>query len=270
MENTSIHPFEYFGSNATHRKITNLTPDAYITQHYPHWQKRARAVKERGQDADELLHHTIEYILRQPQEKIQGMIDRGELKSYVDGSLYMAATKRDSAFNRQFKNERNHVEISENTAVRQPFMGARLENETLDARISRLKPAQAELFRAYGLKDFDRKQYASDHSLTVKQINNELWKIKCYMKGIISREKKTIPDLEFIDGKLKMIADIEGKALYIGGQGSTHKECRMTATVEKMLRENHSVTDFDKWQTFHCTGEDKIFKDRVKKITIRL
>lgn len=242
--------------------------DQCIKQHYEHWQILARKVCRGRFDYNELLHDTLERVL-QNKDKVSELLADGKMNNYVCGAIRLAASSGRSSFAAQNKHELTRSTNEVPDLVDQPWMGARLDNETLDALISRLKPEDAELYRDYILPGFSYDQRASELKTPKKSLYKRIIKITNEIRSMVS---KPVQDIEFASGGMVMLADVEDKVLYIAGTGSVNKECRMTSQVGKVLRENHGVKDFESkaWKTVHCKSDDKLFRGNRNKIRKRI
>jgi len=232
-----------------------MNVEAAITQYYPYWLEKAKGIC-RTCDPNDLVQFTLtQFLEKKDTSNIRN------IRAYINRAMYLQGRSPESPFSKQ--NHTGYVEIKEHMAAHTPSPGARLDGETLDARISRLKPEDAELLREYARDDFNFEAYARKIGVQKITIYRRLRTIKDEIRGLLT--KKPDADIQFEDDGLFMLADIEGKCLYVAGKGSTEKECRMISRVGQTLRENHKVKDFDKWSTFHCLTTDPLFQRNVTK-----
>jgi len=184
--------------------------EAEITQHYSYWLGKAKGICFTC-DPEELLQFTLCQFL-----EAENAATVTNLKAYINRAMYLQGRNPKSHFARE--NNSRFVPIKENMALVEPSPGARMDGETLDARISRLKPEDAELLREYARDDFSFEDYAKKIGVQRITIYRRLAAIKDEMRGLIT--KKPVADIQLEDSGLFMLADIEGKCLYVAGKGS--------------------------------------------------
>jgi DNA-directed RNA polymerase specialized sigma24 family protein len=125
-----------------------------VAKYYDNWLKFSRSIASDKVKGDDLLHTVLASILENP--KIQGIVERGELDHYVRRSIHLSFHSSSSKFHYQYRKDK-HVELTGDVPDSEDstWIGARLDNETIDCVVRRLHPLDQNIFDLYCQPDFD-------------------------------------------------------------------------------------------------------------------
>ena len=141
-----------------------------IEKYYEEWQRLAVNIcKGDTFLADDLLHDTITRLIQR--DKYQELLDDGTLNNYVKRSMAMAFKYPSSSFHALF--DMSPLEFNENSidhAKLRTWIGARLDNETIDIAINRLPFFQKEVFLLWSLDDFSYTKLSDETGIPKKDL----------------------------------------------------------------------------------------------------
>jgi DNA-directed RNA polymerase specialized sigma24 family protein len=138
-------------------------------------------------DADELLHHTIEYCIVHSKDKIDAMTEK-ELYSYLHRAMYLGWYSKSSSFRQLFKLNTTDLNLDNIEMIQQVGMHDRIKVENVDIAMSRLPEHERIIFEEYLLPDFSYEYWSGiagvDVSYMYKYVNHIKSKIKKYVVRI--------------------------------------------------------------------------------------
>jgi DNA-directed RNA polymerase specialized sigma24 family protein len=125
-----------------------------VAKYYDKWLIFSRKTASDKVKGDDLLHTVLSSILENP--KVQGIAERGELDHYVQRSIYLSFHSSSSKFHYQYRKDK-HAELTGDVPDSEDstWIGARLDNETIDCVVRRLHPLDQNIFDLYCQPDFD-------------------------------------------------------------------------------------------------------------------
>jgi DNA-directed RNA polymerase specialized sigma24 family protein len=147
----------------------------------------AKRITRNDFDADELLHHTIEYCIRHSESKIEAMTEK-ELYSYLHRAMYLGWYSKSSPFRQLFKLNTTELNLDNIDTQQKHNMHDRIRTENVDIAISRLPEHERIIIEEYLQPDFSYEYWSTVAGVSVeymyKYVNHIKTKIKKYVVRI--------------------------------------------------------------------------------------
>ncbi len=131
--------------------------DLEVAKRYAHWRKLAIGLERDVVRGEDLLSETLLKIFDRHREAALDVARRGKLDEYVRRSMYLMKIGKYTKYAIKYKRFALmwSCEVSaDNIEPEVPFMGARLDNEYVDAYISMMPELDATVLRLYAMPDF--------------------------------------------------------------------------------------------------------------------
>ena len=131
--------------------------DNEVAKRYAHWRKLAIGLERDVVRGEDLLSETLLKIFDRHRDAALDVTRRGKLDEYVRRSMYLMKIGKYTKFAIKYKRFATMWSCEVNTDVIEPeppFIGARLDNEYIDAYISLMPELDAVILRLYAMPDF--------------------------------------------------------------------------------------------------------------------
>jgi len=128
-----------------------------VAKRYSHWRKMAIGLERDVVRGEDLLSETLLKIFDRHRDAALDVAKRGKLDEYVRRSMYLMKIGKYTKFAIKYKRFASmwSCEVSaDNIEPEVPFIGARLDNEYVDAYISMMPELDATVLRLYAMPDF--------------------------------------------------------------------------------------------------------------------
>lgn len=156
-----------------------------IERLYPLWRRYARGLLGDSVRGDDCLAETLLKLIENQPEKAQELAEANKLEFYVNRCLYLMATDNSSRYHVKYTKFGRRWDQGSEKHLNEPvpvWLGARLDNEYLDAFISLMPELDAVILRLYMLDDFSYKEASKKTGIPVKDlyklVENAINKIK--------------------------------------------------------------------------------------------
>lgn len=152
-----------------HRDILELL----VNTHYKQWREHAIGLERDRVRGEDLLSETLLKIFDKHRAQAEDVARRGKLFEYVNRSLYLMYIGKHTKYAQKYKrfasNWSTEVDVS-NMEPETPWLGARIDNEYIDAYISMMPELDAVILRLYAMKDFKYETVSKETGIPVKAL----------------------------------------------------------------------------------------------------
>lgn len=159
-----------------------------VGNHYPQWQKYARGLVSNRSDAEDLLSEVLLEVLSNRRHTAERLAEEGKLFWYINRALYLAARNTTSRYGIQYRKWASawaEGDTQYMAELDEPWLGARLDNEYLDAYIATMPQLDAVILRLYALEGFKYEEV----SMATGIPKRELYKL---VEKAISKIKRNV------------------------------------------------------------------------------
>lgn len=128
-----------------------------VAKRYSHWRKLAIGLERDIVRGEDLLSETLLKIFDRHRDAALDVAKRGKLDEYVRRSMYLMKIGKYTKFAIKYKRFASmwSCEVSADEIEPEvPFIGARLDNEYIDAYITLMPELDATVLRLYAMPDF--------------------------------------------------------------------------------------------------------------------
>jgi DNA-directed RNA polymerase specialized sigma24 family protein len=176
--------------------------DSFINDHYSAWLKHAIGLTKDKVRGEELLHLVLMRFLNQSEEKQQKIHNEGDLKAYINRSLWLSWYSSSSDYYLLYKkNAVIDTTLILDNIEDKTWLGAFVDGEYLYSAIGRLKEYDSIILRLYSKPDFNYKELSAEtgipYSYLRTSIHRALKKIRDHveLQRAIAHTKRTTSDL---------------------------------------------------------------------------
>jgi len=144
-----------------------------IRTHYTQWRSYAHKLTGDRVRADDLLSETLLKLLENQRLKAQQLAVEGTLVYYVNRALFFMAIDKTSRYGTKYK--RYTVNWCDTIPVDEiepdvPWLGARIDNEYIDAYIALMPEIEAIMLRLYAMPDFSYAHVSESTGIPIKDL----------------------------------------------------------------------------------------------------
>lgn len=153
--------------------------------HYAQWRSNAIRLERDTTRGEDLLSETLLKIFEKHREQAEEVASRGKLYEYVNRSIYLMKIGKHTKYHQLYKRYAAQWSTETNVANLEPetpWLGARLNNEYIDAYISLMPELDAVVLRLYAMDDFKYSTVAKETGIPTKTlyklVENAITKIR--------------------------------------------------------------------------------------------
>ncbi len=156
-----------------------------VNKYYRQWRQHAIGLERDVVRGEDLLSETLLKIFDKHREAAEEVASRGKLYEYVNRSMYLMKIGRYTKYAQRYKRFAalwsTEADVS-NMEPETPWLGARIDNEYIDAYISLMPELDAVVLRLYAMQDFKYDVVASETGIPkrvlYKLVENAIKKIR--------------------------------------------------------------------------------------------
>lgn len=131
--------------------------ETLVNTHFSQWRENAIRLERDVVRGEDLLSETLLKILDKHRAQAEEVASRGKLYEYVNRSLYLMKIGKHTKYAQKYKRFSalwsTEIDIA-NMEPDTPWIGARIDNEYVDAYISMMPELDAVVLRLYAMQDF--------------------------------------------------------------------------------------------------------------------
>ena len=144
-----------------------------IRTHYKQWQTYAHKLTGDKVRGDDVLSETLLKILENQKAKAAQLAVDGTLVYYVNRALFLMAIDKTSRYGTKYKKYTvNWCDTIPIDAIEPdaPWLGARIDNEYIDAYIAIMPEIESIMLRLYAMPDFSYAHVSSSTGIPIKDL----------------------------------------------------------------------------------------------------
>lgn len=152
-----------------HRELLNTL----VNRHFAQWRENAIRLERDTVRGEDLLSETLLKIFDKHRAQAEEVASRGKLYEYVNRSLYIMKIGKHTKYAQVYKRFAAQWSTESDVSNMEPettWLGARIDNEYIDAYISLMPELDAIVLRLYAMPDFKYDVVAKETGIPKKAL----------------------------------------------------------------------------------------------------